>query len=93
LEGIVSWRERAENIRARQSCMLPKPTKPAFGSFGSFGRIQGGALREKTVVRTVVRFRLPGGCSRSWCAAIGVRPREEIIAEIRQKYGDAEILE
>ena len=41
------------------------------------------------VTRTVVKFRLRGGCQRSWCAAIGTRSRQEIIAELVQKHGDA----
>lgn len=42
-----------------------------------------------TLVRTVVKFRLPGGCPRSWCTAIGTRPREEIIEELYRLHGDA----
>jgi len=82
----VSWRARAENIRARQSCVLTKPPKPPFVSFGSTPK---GTCAEKTVSRTVVKFRLPGGCPRSWCTAIGAKPREEIIAELRLLHGDA----
>jgi hypothetical protein len=36
---------------------------------------------------TIVPFRLPGGCPRSHCTAIGTRSRDEIIAELRQKHG------
>lgn len=40
------------------------------------------------LVRTVVKFRLPGGCPGSNCTAIGTKPREEIIAELRRLHGD-----
>lgn len=42
----------------------------------------------ETLARTVVKFRLPGGCPRSWCTAIGTRPREEIIEELYRLHGD-----
>ncbi|MBN8480409.1 MAG: hypothetical protein J0L88_02335 [Xanthomonadales bacterium] len=41
------------------------------------------------VTRTVVRFRLAGGHPGSWCAAIGTKPRNEIIADLRAIHGDA----
>jgi len=81
----VNWRARAENIRARQSCVLTKPPKPPFVSFGS---TSDATCAEKTVARTVVKYRLRGGCPRSWCAAIGTRSRDEIIVDLRERFGD-----
>ncbi|SFN53843.1 hypothetical protein [Dokdonella immobilis] len=44
-------------------------------------------LPDARVVRTVVKYRLRGGCPRSWCTAIGTRTREEVIEELHRLHG------
>lgn len=45
------------------------------------------------VTRTVVKFRLPGGCPNSSCAAIGPYSRARIIAQLHDLHGsDVEVL-
>ena len=47
------------------------------------------AQQPEPVTRTVVRFRLVGSCPRSWCSAIGTKPRAEVIADLQAIHGDA----
>jgi hypothetical protein len=88
----MSWRDLLKRNRNTSACQLTEPPKAPFVSYGSEQNVD---IREisQPIERTVVRFRLPGGCPRSSCTAIGTKTRAEIVADLRRRHGnDVEVL-
>lgn len=87
----MTWLARLKNKNVPASGTAITDKRPGQPLLSVLSVGQPGASEECEGRRVVVRFRLVGGCPRSWCVALG-RPgltREQIIADLRWRHGDA----
>lgn len=84
--GAQDAPETAQQRHDLEAAIVARDSTPLRVACVAFPRGATTQQPEK-VVRVVVRFRLQGGCPRSWCTAIGTKPREAIVEELRILHG------